>query len=128
MTENLLEFFKLLHRFHRKIISFDRKCNDSHWLRGYSVPIENTFSNLILEVDDEISEIIKIFPVSKEAAFVLGSLIFLYLKHEGVKTNFITFENIEKFIFPDREEFIFPIVREYIFELEEKNFIEINIA
>ena len=129
MSENQIKFFQLLQEMHYKIMCFSHQCTLRQNIfreNGYSEIIENIFEDLEKELSLELTEISKKFFVSKRASMVLGAIIHLYVKHEGVRTNFITFGDIERFFYMDVELSLLIKLRESIFELQEKNIIEIN--
>lgn len=125
MTANLQELIKVLQKISIKIADF----KENYFFQ----PSKNYFqsnSEYLVHLQDvleeELSWISSVLQVPQSCALVLSSIIRLYFRNSGIKTNFITYSDIESILdMPGLEIFYFEL-REPLYELEYRNIIEIT--
>lgn len=126
MTENLLQLLTLLQTMQDKAYSFES--NECNYYQ--ETPIQFDSSQYLLKLEKELNPelylISQKFQVSTRAALMLSAVIQLYVKNNGIKTNFITYHDLERFFMLALDLSLFPIFREAILELEEKNILVIS--
>ena len=117
MTEELLNLMDKINTIKLKIRSWHSEIEEDLGLLDYQNSIEKIANNELYFISEK-------FRISKSAAFILATILEMYLNFDGIRIQFLTIDDIRKYYHSDFHYSL--IFRENIFELQEKNIIEIK--